>query len=155
MGYGIEDPNDFQYEYGKFSDKTWPGQTAKGKAKHLQKEAGELVESIVPRGTHPKQPFHSNCFMPAPPPEQGDIEEFADVYLLLMDTSRACGFTMSDVIYAAHKKAEKNKARDWQPLNAEGFSEHVKTIVDRDPKRYEFLVKGEWPIPEPPGDDQC
>lgn len=130
MGYGIQNPDDFQYEYGKFSDKTWPGQTAKGKAKHLQKEAGELVESIHDTTDEERRDIETmgNAFLKnkKAPPQTGDIEEFADVYLLLMDTARACGFDMSDVISAARDKAEKNALRDWGPLNAEGFSEHTK-----------------------------
>ncbi len=55
-----------------------------------------------------------------------DIVEFADMYMLLSDAASRAGHSMSDVLYASIEKLLVNKKREWGPINADGFSEHVR-----------------------------
>ena len=56
----------------------------------------------------------------------GDIMEFGDMWLLLSDAASRAGFTMSQVVFAAHIKLGINKNREWGPIDSEGVSEHVR-----------------------------
>lgn len=74
---------------------------AYGALRHLAKEVQEAIEN------------------------PHDIDEYADCFILLLDALRIAGFTTDYVFSAAEAKHEINKKREWQPVNSEGFSEHV------------------------------
>ena len=92
------------YEHSKFSTETFgSNRNPIGPLKHLLKEVQEVID------------------------EPSDSEEFADCLLLFIDAIRLNGHTFEDIIYAAFKKLEKNRNREWPPLNSEGYSEHKKS----------------------------
>lgn len=73
-----------------------------GPLRHLEKEAREAQEAI------------------------GDIAEYADCLLLLLDAKRRGGFTTKDLIAAAEKKLEENKNRSWPKPDGDNPVEHLK-----------------------------
>lgn len=73
-----------------------------GPLKHLEKEAREAQAAPM------------------------DIEEYADILLLLFDSSRRAGFTPLQLIEAGIAKVEKCKTRVWnKPINDEPV-EHIR-----------------------------
>ncbi len=54
-----------------------------------------------------------------------DIEEWADVLLLVLDGISRAGYSTDAVEHAAWAKLDKNRKRKWGPPNEQGFSEHV------------------------------
>ena len=96
----------FQKEHGEWSDKTF-GENRKPTAplNHLKKEVQEVLE----------QPY--------------DIEEYADCFLLLMDSARLSGFNMDDLYFASQQKFNKNKNRTWGKPDENGVVEHVRDVV--------------------------
>jgi hypothetical protein len=76
-----------------------------GPLKHLQKEADEAFAN----------PF--------------DLEEKADILLLLIDATRTSGNTLSDLLTAAEEKLEKNRKRVWAKPDEHGCFEHIRSDV--------------------------
>lgn len=74
-----------------------------GALKHLEKEAREAQN------------------------EPTDLEEYADIFILLCDALWRVGFTFVDLINAVETKHEKNKKRNW-PKNVDPNEpvEHIK-----------------------------
>lgn len=104
MGYPV-DPNDLQYEANKWSQATFGSERGSdGPLNHLKKEIVELSEAI------------------ASGDREAALEEGGDCYLLLLDAfSRSkLDISISDVMYAAARKLEVNKQREWPPLNEQG-----------------------------------
>lgn len=60
-----------------------------GPLKHLKKEADEAIAN------------------------PSSVEEYADCFILVLDASRRAGFKVMELIAAAQRKMEKNKAREW------------------------------------------
>lgn len=58
-----------------------------------------------------------------------DIEEYADLLLLLMDSSRRAGFSPMSLLYAARAKMRKNKEREWPKPTSDEPVEHVRFIT--------------------------
>jgi hypothetical protein len=48
--------------------------------------------------------------------EPGDIEEYADLLILWLDATWRAGFTLEQVIQAAHNKMKVNREREWQAI---------------------------------------
>lgn len=58
-----------------------------------------------------------------------DLEEYADCLILLLDgfSKHLPALTAADLLLAAFRKLEKNKARKWQPIPGKpGTFQHVK-----------------------------
>lgn len=91
-----------QDEIGVFTEKTFPGATAKSKALHLAEEAQEAAN------------------------DPSDVIEWADCMILLLDGARRSGFSTDDLFQAVTKKMEINKRRKWQPADENGVFHHVK-----------------------------
>lgn len=97
-----------------WTDVTFPGQSAHATAKHLLSEADELVSALNDEEistSYEKREFTK--------------KEFADVYLLLLNTAAKYGLTFRELHVTALKKMEVNKKRKWKK-NIAGFHEHVK-----------------------------
>jgi hypothetical protein len=73
-----------------------------GALKHLEKEARECQAS------------------------PGEITEYADCLLLLLDASRRAGFKIMQVIEAAQEKMKVNKERTWPKPTDDNPVEHVR-----------------------------
>lgn len=74
-----------------------------GALKHLQKEAAEAMD------------------------RPGEIEEYADCFLLLLDASRRAGFSFAELVAGAEEKLLVNKARCWPPCVDGEPCEHHKS----------------------------
>jgi hypothetical protein len=92
-----------QDEIGVFTEKTFPGATAKSKALHLAEEAHEAAA------------------------DPGDVIEWADCLILLLDGARRSGFSTDDLFAAVQRKMEINKKRTWGAADENGVFRHVKT----------------------------
>jgi len=72
-----------------------------GALKHLAKEAIEASEN------------------------PGDIEEYADCFLLFMDACRRAQFTMPQIVQACKDKMEVNRSRKWPRPTSDEPVEHI------------------------------
>ncbi len=86
-----------QATFGADSERDWTGPLA-----HLRKEITE----------DDAQPF--------------DREEWADLFLLLLDAARRAGFNATGLLMAAEYKLTINQNREWGKPNADGSVEHVR-----------------------------
>lgn len=81
----------------------FPGGTAASGAKHLLKEANELVE------------------------KSDDIVEWADgMHLIIQGASRTYAGKFPDFFFVVREKLLENTQRDWQEPDADGVVEHVR-----------------------------
>jgi hypothetical protein len=92
----------FQKVHGFWSDETFGARSPLGPLHHLAKEVQEVINT------------------------PGDIEEYADCGLLLMDALRLSGFTMYDLYIAMTDKYRKNKLRKWGKPDENGTFEHIR-----------------------------
>ena len=90
-----------QREQGRWSDRTFPGETVQQKIQHLAKEVQELLAHPTSR------------------------EEMADCQLLLLDIARLQNTDANLLVSAAFDKLEINKRRTWA-MGPDGFYIHVK-----------------------------
>ena len=96
--------DDFQQHTFEWSVQTFGVRPCSGPLNHLKSECDEMIDA------------------------PGDIEEFADGFLLLQDAASRAGHKMADVYVAALREHDVNKQRDWgdgKP-NEQGFTEHTK-----------------------------
>lgn len=83
--------------------KTFPGQPAVAKLKHLVKEiTTELIPDIKARA------------------------EWADVFILFLCAAAMEGLTADDLIQAAHHKMDINVMRKWSKPDKDGVIEHIR-----------------------------
>ena len=90
-----------QDDIGIFTDKVFSGGTARAKALHLSEEAKEAAA------------------------DPGDIIEWADCMILLLDGARKAGFTTDDLHQAVLRKMEINYKRKWGKPDADGVVRHI------------------------------
>ncbi len=72
-----------------------------GPLKHLQEESGEAQE------------------------KPGDVVEFADCFLLILDASRRAGFTLEQLMVAACQKHQGNKSRKYEVKPGDEVCHHI------------------------------
>lgn len=92
----------FQVVHGKWSDETFGIRTPLPSLHHLKKEVQEVID------------------------EPHDLEEYADCFMLLIDSARIAGFSMVDILDAMWLKFEKNKNRQWGAPDENGTVEHIR-----------------------------
>ena len=92
----------FQKLHGEWSDKTFGIREPKAPLHHLKKEVQEVID----------QPY--------------DIQEYADCFLLLMDSARIAGFNMDDLYFASFEKFMINQNRQWGKPDENGVVEHIR-----------------------------
>jgi len=100
-------------EWFIWASKTFPQSTALSHAKHLQKEAAELCEVLIESPN--ESPLNHSLRM-----------EFADCFILLLNTASKCGFTMQELTDCAIEKMEINKNRKWGKPDKDGIVEHIR-----------------------------
>lgn len=88
----------------KFQRAKFPGQPLAGKLRHLGLEVSELKRA------------------PA------DEMEWADVFILLLGSAAAHGFTTSNLLALAHRKMDINDRREWHAPDAHGVCRHKEEI---------------------------
>jgi hypothetical protein len=91
-----------QDDIAAWSSVQFPHQTPHSKITHMQSELIELDE------------------------DPDDIEEFADCFMLLIDTARLSGYNMNDIFWAVWAKLKINKEREWGEPDEHGVCYHVK-----------------------------
>lgn len=92
-----------------WTDQTFGKLNAVAALKHLRKEVNETIEAI-----------ESNM------PEEEIREEFADMFLLLLNACNKHGITFYALYANAERKMKINRERKWGKINGEGFVEHVR-----------------------------
>lgn len=92
-----------------WTDQTFGKLNAVAALKHLRKEVNETIEAIELQQ-----------------PEEHIREEFADMFLLLLNACSKHGLTFHALYNNAERKMIINRARKWGQVNNEGFIEHVK-----------------------------
>lgn len=98
----IPDFDYFQQIHGIWSDKTFGARSALGPLHHLKKEIEEVIN------------------------DTGNIDEYADCGLLLMDSLRLAGFSMHDLYQAMLEKFQVNQLRTWGQPDENGTVEHIR-----------------------------
>ena len=95
--------NDLQKNIAKWSDKQFgKNRPPTAPIAHLLKELIELAQD----------PFN--------------IMEFADCFMLLMDSARMAGFDMAELCLAINEKLKINKKRKWGKPDKNGVVEHIR-----------------------------
>lgn len=88
---------------------------------HLKKEVDELIKEFE----YQKDPFPKSD-----DEKQRDRQmlkmEFADCFMLLLDSAHHANFTADELINTAIEKLEINKERTWGKPDKNGVIEHVK-----------------------------
>lgn len=82
---------------------------------HLQKEAKELTEALERFMKHPTK---ENCELAN--------KEFADVFMLLLDSAFHYGLLGDTLIKEGFEKLEINKERTWGEPDENGVVEHIR-----------------------------
>ncbi len=82
-------------------------------AYHLLKEVKELIEKL--EGCEAGEISHTEVY-----------EEFADCFMLILDSARKYGMSANVLCTAAMMKLEVNKGREWGELDANGVVEHIR-----------------------------
>jgi NTP pyrophosphatase (non-canonical NTP hydrolase) len=75
---------------------------------HLEKETAELIEALEKHGNYK--------------------EEFADCFMLLIESAKTCGIETDELIVLTHEKLKKNKKRKWGRADDKGVIEHIKGV---------------------------
>lgn len=96
-------------EWVGFADKTFGPQRELGKARHILKEAQELVNEIEANG------LTEHAYV-----------EMADILCILSHLSH----DREHMIATWRGKIDKNYRREWKPANEDGIIEHVQGIED-------------------------
>lgn len=92
----------FQNDLGVWADATFgAGRPPERSFSHLQEEVEELIAS----------PY--------------DLKEYADCFILLIDSARRAGYDMETILKACNDKLEINKKRKWGTPDASGKVNHV------------------------------
>ncbi len=97
--------NDWQQlqdDISSWSSIQFPHQNPHSKITHLRSELTELDEDPT------------------------DIMEYADCFMLLIDTARLAGYDMGEIYQALRDKLEINKNREWGEPDEHGVSYHIK-----------------------------
>lgn len=98
----LNDWPQLQMDIANWSTAQFPHQTPHSKIEHLRSELTELDE------------------------DPNDITEFADCFMLLIDTARMVGYDMSEIYNAVKAKLEINKGRTWGEPDEHGVCYHIK-----------------------------
>lgn len=92
----------FQFELGAWADATFgEGRPPERSFSHLQEEVEELIAA----------PY--------------DLKEYADCFILLIDSARRAGYDMETILKACNEKLEINKKRKGGTPDASGKVNHV------------------------------
>lgn len=89
-------------EIARWSDRTFGyNRHPNGCIAHLQEEVAELKK------------------------EPGDLMEYADCLMLLLDAARQAGYTPEHLVNATWAKLDINRQRKWGEVNEEGYIKHI------------------------------
>jgi len=102
---------ELQNDIHQWADKTFGKERETiSAAYHLKKEINELIESLESDRLDTDTP-----------------EEFADCFILILNTASKYGMTTHDLIRKSKWKMSKNKLRQWGKPDENGVVEHIRT----------------------------
>ena len=120
----MEDLQKLMNEISEWSDKTF-GESQRNPAivHHLKKEVDELIDALN----------KSNALVYADSIGNGNFSrtinevkmEYADCFMLLLDSAAHFGMTSEDLIKVTKEKLEINKCRKWGNPDKNGVVEHI------------------------------
>lgn len=115
--------NRLQHNQKAWSDKVFgKDRNALSGIPHLKDEVRELSEAIDAYFN-----IHETATMSELADKIHNVKmEYADCFLLLMDSASLFPFTMDAIIKAMHEKFEINKKRQWHPPDHNGIPRHKK-----------------------------
>lgn len=122
--YNLVDLNKFQKEHGEWANSVFgTGRGPMGPLNHLKEEINELEKALVmvTYSDVNEQPTEMVAQLQA-----DALEEYADCFLLLINSAFMQGIDMRTLMQAAAEKFEVCKNREWGPVNDEGFAEHIR-----------------------------
>lgn len=102
----MDDWQTLQDDIAAWASKQFPHQTPHSKLEHMRSEIEELDADPT------------------------DLGEYADCFMLLIDTARLAGYNMSDIFDAVGAKLEINRQRKWSEPDENGVSYHIKDESD-------------------------
>lgn len=94
----------------RWSVKTFPRATTFSRLKHLEKEIKELIDI-----TQENPEINEKMLM-----------EYADCFILILNSARSQGLSMEDIYQASVKKMEINEQRQWGIPDENGVVEHIR-----------------------------
>lgn len=106
---GLQTLQDFWDQQGEWSERTFGTSAERGPIGSLRHLANEVQEAIA---------------------DPTDIVEFADCLSLTLDAVRRAGFTLLELLAAAHAKLAVNKLRQWEKPTTDEAVSHVRLISD-------------------------
>jgi len=106
---------DFLEEIMVWSNATFPESTTTAKLKHLIKEVGEVIKEVENQVSSAQR--------------RRVREEFADVFILLLNALSSEGIHFGQLVEDAKAKMEINKTREWGTPDEHGVVEHIKDAV--------------------------
>ena len=126
--YNLVDLNKFQREFGEWADTVFGrSRGAVGPLNHLKKELVELEEALTALPPFVEQEEGISGWQEKENIRRAHIlEEYADCFLLLINSAYIQGIDMRTLMQAAAEKFEVCKNREWGPVNDEGFAEHIR-----------------------------
>ena len=83
---------------------------------HLKKEVQELIDELVNAGNGDLDNYNYNRVK----------EEYADCFILLLDSASHFDLSVKDLYKASMDKLEENKKRRWGKPDKNGVVEHIK-----------------------------
>lgn len=115
-------------ELAEWSDKTFGGQRNPAMLYHLRKEVDEAIEET--------KNYQNNIVknMDIQPSGYSGMKlylEYADMFMLLLDSARVHGFNAKKIIVAIREKLKINKKRKWGKPDKNGVVEHVPAPPNR------------------------
>ena len=100
-------------EISEWSDKTFGGQRNPAIAHHLLKEVKELIAEFDSPEEMPDKYLSIRM-------------EFADCFMLLLDSATHAGITANELLQVTKEKLEINKNRKWGEPDENGVVEHLR-----------------------------
>lgn len=100
------------------------GDRSRAIAYHLRKEVQELIDAMVEYRYHEER---QNFAIIKEENLTGKVNiEFADCFMLLLDSASHFGLTADDLVKVTEWKLEKNKNRKWGKPDENGVVEHIR-----------------------------
>ena len=102
-------------DIAEWSDATFKGQRNTAIAYYLKKEINELIKAIEKYNERNNEQNSEKVYY-----------EFADCFMLLLDSAKHFGVTANGLRFITRQKLEINKKRKWGKPDKNGVIEHLK-----------------------------
>ena len=91
---------------------------------HLSKEVKELIDAVE---KFQECSIQTTKYCESESLCKSTFDEFADCFMLLLDSAHHFGLSADTLIAFTHQKLEINKKRKWGKPDCNGVVEHIKT----------------------------